>query len=224
MRPWIRHARATASSSWFPAQVQLSCPSDETPSSLSGPCRWGRARDAARPGGVRRPRGAPPSRSSGRRRARPAGLFPPVSAAITIGTSGRLARAAFAVRNASATASAPSRTAMSTLGSRTASGSRSGVVSSSTSKSRPPRRKRASRRKRGSRLATRTRARGSSSSPSKVTAPRSFAGVRGAARRPGDAVADLEPAPARLAGGAARRPRGRRGTRPCATARPRARS
>ena len=103
----------------------------------------------------------------------PDGLLPPVSAAMTTGTSGRLARVALAVRNASATASAPSRTAMSTLGSSTASGSRSGVVSSSTSKSRPPSRKRARRRKRGSLLATRTRARGSSSSPSYVTVPRS---------------------------------------------------
>ena len=88
---------------------------------------------------------------------------------------------------------------MSTLGSRIASGSRSGVVSSSTSRSRPPSRKRASRRKRGSRLATRTRARGSSSSSSNVHGAAVGARVGGAPRRPGDAVADLEPAPPALA-------------------------
>ena len=100
----------------FPHEVQLSCPSDETPSSLSGPCRWRRARRCA-PQRSRSTSARSSSVSFQRSKTRtPAGLFPPVSAAMTIGTSGRRARAAFAVRNASATASAPSRTAMSTLG------------------------------------------------------------------------------------------------------------
>ena len=116
LRACLGHARATASSSWVPARMQLSCAMTLSPAPATQPRPYGAA-PASRSESRRSTSCKSSSVSFQRSKTRiPDGLFPPVSAAMTTGISGLRARAALAVRNASATVSAPSRTAMSTSG------------------------------------------------------------------------------------------------------------
>ena len=131
----------------------------------------------------------------------PVGLFPPVSAATTIGTSGRSARERFAFRSAAATSVPPSRTTTSSSGSRIASGQalrRRQLLDLEIAPLEEEARELDE-----PRVAARDE--DAAARLVRVVPERARvvvgARVRGAPRRPGDAVADLEAAPVALAGG-----------------------